>query len=82
MTRFPAPVTLHYNFTVEGQALTHFTVFSCESVRTHTLVTPSLVLTGASITAGPRSTGIESNWKETGKRESLKPTTPGFNHRK
>lgn len=54
------------------EALTHFAVFSSESVRTHTSVAPSLFPTGASITTGARSTCIKSNWKETVKKQSLK----------
>lgn len=55
-----------------GGALTHFTVFSCEPVWTHTSIAPRLLLTRASIAAGTRGAGIESNWKETGRRESVK----------
>lgn len=45
-------------------ALTHFAVLSSESVRTHTSVAACLFLAGASVAAGARSTGIESDWRD------------------
>lgn len=76
-THWPLVFTLHSvliykrkHLCIEGRVflavLTHFTVFPSESVRTHTSVTPCLLLTGASVAAGTRSTGVGSNWRETG----------------